>query len=69
MSDNAIRLRDYQLDALANVFRAFNIEPAGPSEDAVVAYCRSNRTRQDGEDGSTGKPLAEGSGDDVVAPF
>jgi len=67
---NAIRFRDYQLDAIANIFTEFGVEPAGPDDDQIVAACRSrNGTRENGNHGRPGKKLADRPSDDVVAPF
>ena len=53
-----IGFRDYQSQAIATIFYKFNIEPAGPENEQIVAACRSYRSRKDGDDGPAREALA-----------
>lgn len=66
---NDITFRKYQIEAIARVFKLTGVEPAGPDDEQVVAYCRSHRTRQNSDDGRLSATLAERSSDDDLAPF
>ena len=76
-----MKLRDYQVEAVANVFRIFGIPPAGPDESQVVKQYRlesgqrqvesdgsGDGLREDDLHGSTGEPLADRSSDDDQPP-
>jgi hypothetical protein len=66
---NEIDFRKYQLDAIARVFAIVGVQPAGPDDEQVVAYCRGYRIGEDGDHGRLGSTLARGSSDDDFAPF
>jgi len=64
-----LRFRDYQLDAIASVYRQFGLEPAGPEEDQIVAHCRGYGNGQDCDHGRAGEVVANGEGDDDEPPL
>lgn len=71
-----MQLRDYQVEAIANVYISLGIEPAGTDDDPVVRRYReiivdggSDGDRQNGHDGWLGGNLAAGSSDDDLAPL
>ena len=66
---NDIAFRDYQLDALAAIFRDFGVTPAGPADDEIVASCSGNGPRQDCDHGRASEELADWSSDDDQSPF
>lgn len=68
-NNGPIRFRDYQVTAIANIFRLFGVDPAGPEDDPVVARCRSNGTGEDSCDGRSDSSLADRQSDDVEPPF
>jgi len=55
---NTFRFRAYQVTAIGDIFCRFGVEPAGPDDDPIVAYCRSNRAREDQHDGRAGGQVA-----------
>ena len=59
-----LRFRDYQLDAIASLYRAFGVFPAGPESDQIVARCSGYGVGQDGNHGRDGSELASRSSDD-----
>lgn len=66
---NDIAFRDYQLTALAAIYADFGLTPAGPTDDQIVASCRSNGAREDSDNGWVGQELALWSCDDDKSPF
>lgn len=64
-----MQFRDYQLDAIAQLFREFGVEPAGPETDQIVARCRGNWPGEDGNYGRASEELANGSSDDDKPPI
>lgn len=59
-----LRFRDYQLDAIASIFRVFGLQPAGPESDQIVARCSSDRAGEDSNHGWASEELADRSCDD-----
>lgn len=65
-----MKLRDYQVEAVANVYRLFGLHPAGPDDEPIVARYRefdadgsSDRAREDSHDGRTSGDVAAGTSD------
>ena len=77
-----MKLRDYQVEAVTNVFRIFGIPPAGPDDCQVVEQYRlesgqrsvdadgsGDGLRENDLHGGGGEPLADRSSDDDQPPF
>lgn len=71
-----MKLRDYQVDAIVNIFQLFNIKPAGPDDEPIVQRynekCASGSSYGHGEDCShvgDDKALAAGPDNDDITPF
>ena len=64
-----IRPRDYQIDAIAEIYRKFGVEPAGPDDDPIVAACRSDRHRENGHDVGVGEDMANRTDHACEPPF
>ncbi len=71
-----MQLRDYQLEAIANVYVIFGLHPAGPDDEPIVQRYReinpvsgSNGDRQNSDDGGNSGDLAAGASDDDESPL
>lgn len=71
-----MKLRDYQIEAIANVYRIFGLHPAGPDDEPIVVKYREidangsgDRTGENGDDERAGGNVADWSRYDDFAPF
>lgn len=64
-----ITFRDYQINAIASIFRKFELDPAGPPDDQIVAACCGDGAREDCDDGRVSAVVADRTGDDDLTPF
>ncbi len=71
-----MQLRDYQVEATANVYSVFGVHPAGPSDEPVVQQYRkigpdggSDWVGKDRDDVGTCDDVANRSGDDDITSF
>ena len=71
-----MKLRSYQVEAVANVYRIFGLHPAGPDDEPIVQRYRqldangsSDRRGENGNDGGPSGDVAAGASNDAVAPI
>jgi len=66
---NTFRFRGYQVTAIGDIFCRFGVEPSGPDDDPIVAYCRSHRAREGTAGNRKGANSQRVEADRVDPPF
>jgi hypothetical protein len=71
-----MQLRDYQVEAIVNVFIKFGLHPAGPDDELVVDRFRKicgdgcgDRFGKNPPNGRSSENVAEGANNDDFPPF
>ena len=65
-----MRLRDYQIGAISELFRVFGVDPIEPEpdDDSIATDCGGDGFGQNGDDGGRRRAMANGSGDAGESP-